>query len=64
MKIIFDSEEQKRQFIKLALGDIMTDFCPGCLGLNESYIGCMGNTGKCEECWDESGLEMEVKINE
>lgn len=64
MKIIFDSKEQQQAFNRIILDDIRREYCPGALGLNESYVGCMGNPGKCEECWSDSGLEMEVKENE
>lgn len=64
MKIIFDSEEQKNAFMRIGLGDIITEYCPGTLHLHESNDGCCGNNGTCKECWDKSGLEMEVMDNE
>lgn len=63
MKIIFDSEEQKEKFMRTFLGDILTEYCPSSLLLNESMAGCAGNKGTCKECWQESGLVLEVIEN-
>ena len=53
MKIIFDSEEQKENF--------MADLCPDdvCDALHaKSSDFCYG---LCSECWKNCGIEMEVK---
>ena len=54
MKIIFDSEEQKKEFM-----NEMFDYCPGSFGLEE--IGCSGIS--CMECW-KNVIEFEVKNDE
>lgn len=55
MKIIFDSEEQKKQFIE-ALGRSAS--CPGHFGMEE---GCTrGDEYQCEKCW-ENAVETEVR---
>ena len=56
MKIIFDSEEEKRSFIKTAL-------CPSMMGFDdENEDECMSNTlDACIRCWENSGMEIEVR---
>lgn len=54
MKIIFDSEEQRNDFVEL-LGN--TNVCPSAInGLTESCGSC---EAQCEPCW-EKAIEMEV----
>ena len=53
MKIIFDSEEEKDNFAKL----IFSDYCPSLFGLKGSCC----DFEKCDECWKNCGIEMEVK---
>lgn len=48
MKIIFDSKEQKQEFID--------NICPNAIGFQNN---CRGNS--CEECYKEAGIEVEVK---
>ena len=58
MKIIFDSEEEKENFIK--------DRCPTDILKNLGEIECdeFDNYGVCEKCWKNCGIEMEVKKDE
>ena len=51
MKIIFDNEEQMREFVDKK--------CPGSLGLIE-LKGDMCNTRNCEACWKASGVRLIV----
>lgn len=61
MKIIFDSEEQKKNFLKV-LGDAMNK-CPSYCGFMElSSNDCTPATkDNCSKCWEQCGIEMEVK---
>lgn len=52
MKIIFDSEEQKRNFEE----HFIADYCPSILRLTDFCE----DVSTCEECWKQA-LEMEVK---
>ena len=58
MKIIFDSEEQKK-----ALMDELTGcYCPSAFYLGERCDMVDEYTDKyCKECWKNCGLEVEVK---
>jgi hypothetical protein len=58
MKFIFDSEEEKEDFIK--------DRCPTDILKNLGDIECDGYEvyGVCEKCWENYGIEMEVKKDE
>lgn len=59
MKIIFENEEEKKAF-----RDMIADedgICPGQIGLCQDYP-CLGPNPKiCSECWENSGIETEVK---
>lgn len=55
MKIIFDSEEEKEEFFQ--------DECPNMFGFKE-HRNCGDGSGArshCQECWEQSGLEYEIK---
>ena len=54
MKIIFDSEEQKMEFVG---GLCVRDFM-------DCYTPCSAIYHSCTECWKNSGVEMEVKEDE
>lgn len=61
MKIIFDSEEQKANFI-----DLIKCYCPGELDENMRYVDdeeCK-TIPNCSKCWENCGIEMEVKEDE
>lgn len=58
MKIIFDSEEQKENFLKLMSEADTVDFCPGEMYLEENNSGC-GNPVNCRKCW-ETAAELVV----
>lgn len=59
MKIIFDSQEQKDKFLEMIV--LCSDECPGYFGLNNTTRKqCRKNDG-CSRCWDECGIEYEVK---
>ena len=53
MKVIFDSEEQKDQFLEI----MASGGCPGSLGLSEDICGYSDHG--CEYCWRTCGMEME-----
>lgn len=58
MKIIFDSEEQKDRLQKL--------FCPrevafNIFGVRSQYDMDDCESNNCEECWEKSEIEMEVR---
>ena len=57
MKIIFDSEEQKNEFLNGGCG------CPSSCGFNNvSDEDCWGRYHvSCVKCWEQSGIEIEVK---
>lgn len=59
MKIIFDSEEQKEEFIN----NLVDCSCPSDIGLKDSDDYC-NEKGlmSCYSCFEQSGLEMEVKV--
>lgn len=61
MKIIFDSEEEKEAL----LYGLINGFCPSDLYLNDDYtcskLGCHVD---CEICWENCGIEVEVKSND
>lgn len=63
MKIIFDNEKQKALMIRVL--DCANSTCPSDFGLTDAPhkkgIGCEMD---CDECWINSGLEMEVVGNE
>lgn len=61
MKIIFDSEEQKENFLKLMSESDTVDFCPGRLNLEETGDGC-SIPECCRQCWEDSA-ELIVKEN-
>lgn len=61
MKIIFDSEEQKENFLKLMSESDVVDFCPGNMNLEENGNGC-GIPSCCRQCWEEAA-ELIVKDN-
>ena len=52
MKIIFDSEEEKDDLIRMC--------CPGDLSRAESYAFC-GPDSSCKDCWERCGIAMEVR---
>lgn len=52
MKIIFDSEEQKKHTIDETCPSTFDSKYPG-----DSHLDCSGN---CEKCWSEH-VELEVK---
>ena len=60
-KIVFDSEDEKINFIK--------DACPFDVQYDEDY-GYMDavirvcEVHDCPKCWAESGIKMEVKTND
>ena len=56
MKIVFDSEEEKRSFIKTVL-------CPSMMGFDDvNEDECWRNTlDACILCWENSGIEIEVR---
>jgi len=58
MKIIFDSDEEKEDFIK--------DRCPTDIlkSLRDVEYDCCDICGTCKECWETCGIEMEVKKDE
>ena len=54
MKIIFDSEEAKKDFLD--------NRCPGCdVSKKLRDIGYDDRYDTCLECWETSGIELEVK---
>ena len=57
MKIVFDSEKQRDLFISL--------HCPGSIhpgpGVHELEQNC--SPCSCKECWDQSGIILEVEGN-
>ena len=58
MKIIFDSEEQKKLFIDTA------GFCPCHIDFNnvpDDECWAIGTREQCYRCWEQSGIEIEVK---
>ena len=55
MKIIFDSEDQMEQFMKL----MSEDYCPNVLYLEDHCNGA--SRIQCDECWRNCGIEMEVE---
>lgn len=61
MKIIFDSEWEKDFFLKV-LGNIK-DECPNQLGYKTLPLDdCTPTTNdNCAKCWEQCGIEMEVK---
>lgn len=64
MKIIFDSEEQKKEFEAN-----MDGCCPSILGLKGDCdkcdvpaLACLSVCDRsCHECWECCGLEMEIR---
>lgn len=59
MKIIFDSEEQKETFMGMIISS--SSECPGFFGLNNlPKKQCFKENG-CKICWEECGIEHEVK---
>lgn len=61
MKIIFDSEEQKEEFIR----GLASHTCPNELGLSKRLICGEGEVNastieRCIKCFEQSGLEMVV----
>lgn len=56
MKIIFDSEEQKKEF-----ENTMDDWCPSFLGLKGDCDRRVFISADCSECWKHCGLEKEVR---
>lgn len=64
MKIIFDSENQKYKFLKV-LGDAEYK-CPRHCGFKElSSNNCTPATkDNCVKCWEQCGIEFEVKSDE
>lgn len=54
MKIIFDSEEQKKAFFEY----VVVDYCPSIFGLDRKDV-CNGYL--CDDCWEKCGIELEVK---
>lgn len=62
MKIIFDSEEQKELFVRFIANEAVP-ICPGDIGF-ESLArdpDCGYDSEICRKCWENSGIEMEVK---
>ena len=63
MKIIFDSEEQKDEFIR----GLARHTCPNELGLSKRLSCGEGEVNastieRCIKCFKQSGLEMEVRV--
>lgn len=58
MKIIFDSEEQKSLFFQCA------GMCPSALGFEDDDAQRCWEKEICTECWERSGIEIEVKYDE
>ena len=58
MKIIFDREEEKENFL---ISVVNSNLCPSDIGLNNSSE-CVrfSNRCPCNLCWRWCGLEMEV----
>lgn len=57
MKIIFDSENQKKEFMEC----IAIDYCPSSFGLKDKYdINCHNSEERCRRCWRRA-IEMEVR---
>lgn len=56
MEIIFDSEEQKKNFIDDVLATAA--FCPSHVGLQN----CASD--KCGSCWEKCGIEMTIECVE
>ena len=58
MKIIFDSEEQK----KLVLTALLRKTCPNDVGFKNSDLDDEGDciARNCLECWSDCGIEMEI----
>ena len=56
MKIIFDSVEQRDEFINI--------FCPSAFNLKEHKNCSKGLENTCKECWEQCGLEYEIKNEE
>ena len=59
-KIVFDSEEEKK--------DLINRRCPLAY-MGTALYKCPYQTGDfdeedCPQCWEESGIEMEVKTND
>lgn len=63
MKIIFDSEEQKKRMLMCLAG--ILEPCPSDFDLNDESLGdCHpGNRDQCFECWKRCGLDMEVRTD-
>lgn len=62
MKIVFDSEEQKEQFLMERAG------CPSYLGYTDlprnecwNIYSTVDDSRKCIRCFEQSGIEIEVK---
>lgn len=59
IKVIFDSEGEKHEFI--------AGTCPFIRGDEGMYYDCpfparmYGNKKDCQKCWETSGIEMEVR---
>ncbi len=58
MKIIFDSEEQKDKFMDIVHEGFI---CPRELGLEDARRNSTCLSTPCITCWENSGVEMEVK---
>ena len=58
MKIIFDNEEQKKILLR-GLGT-KANFCPSDFGFRDCDIVNYACSVTCEECFKNSGIEMEV----
>ena len=52
MKIIFDSEEEKRAY--------MRRYCPPIFDVDD-YTPIRCESTDCRKCWDECAIELEVK---
>ncbi len=64
MKIIFDNEEQKQNFLKVL--EDAANKCPSYCGFIELPSNDCTPTTKdnCAKCWEQCGIEMEVVSNE
>lgn len=56
MKIIFDSEEQKRDFLL----HLTKDYCPTKFDIDVDGCAYYARRGNCRECWENS-IETEVE---
>lgn len=56
MKIIFETDGQKSNFFK--------EICPSMCRLNDHKDCSLGKNIRCDDCWEQSGLNYEIQNEE